>query len=151
MTTISPEVLYKMDSTATYKPKICPHSNGFDLPFQNDIELEPGEIFKVGLQVSVQLPPHYCGLLINKSSAVTNFKLKVFCGLIDTDYTDELSTVIANMADKKQIIPAGNAVVQLLVIPSPIPTFTLCDNFSNPGSKRGSFGSTGQNFECINL
>jgi dUTPase len=143
----SPLVLYQLTSGAKYKPKLCDNSNGLDLPFHEDIHLEPNQILKVKLGVCVQFPTHFCGLLLNKSSAITKFNVQVYCGLIDIGYTNELQTVIQNMSNEVCILPAGTALVQLLVIPSPIPTFSLCENITY--SERGSFGSTGQNFDPI--
>jgi dUTPase len=87
---------------------------------------------------------------VNKSSAVTLFNTKVYFGLIDNSFTNELQAVIQNISNHSQILPAGIAIVQLLVIPAPIPKFTLClaDTLPN-ATTRGSFGSTGQHFKHV--
>jgi dUTPase len=78
------------------------------------------------------------------------FKTKVYFGLIDNGYTKELQAVIQNISTCEQILPAGIAIVQLLVIPAPIPKFTLCQTTKLPNAtSRGSFGSTGQHFERV--
>jgi dUTPase len=145
-----PEVLYQLTKTARFHPVLRNDSNGFDLPLQNDIQLEPSKIVKVNLGVCVQFPPNFCGLLVNKSSAVTLFNTKVYFGLIDNSFTNELQAVIQNISNHSQILPAGIAIVQLLVIPAPIPKFTLClaDTLPN-ATTRGSFGSTGQHFKHV--
>ena len=146
----TPEVLYQLTKSACFHPILRNDSNGFDLPLQSPVILEPLKIVKVNLGVCVQFPPNYCGLLINKSSAITMFKTKVYFGLIDNGYTKELQAVIQNISTCEQVLPAGIAIVQLLVIPAPIPKFTLCQTTKLPNAtSRGSFGSTGQHFERV--
>ena len=74
----------------TFKPKICSLSNGWDLPLQNEISLEPMEYKKIDLGVKIILPKGYCALLINKH---------VFLGLIDIGFHDYMQTVIQNVTD----------------------------------------------------
>jgi dUTP pyrophosphatase len=149
-TTTAPEVLYRLTKTAQFHPKLRENSNGLDLPLQDIVRLEPLKIVKVNLGICVQFPPDFCGLLVNKSSAITLFETKVYFGLIDNGYTNELQAVIQNISDHTQILPAGIAIVQLLVIPAPIPKFTLCQTDELPKStNRGGFGSTGQHFERV--
>jgi dUTPase len=82
---------YTLTPNAKYKPKICDHSNGSDLPFHNDVLLEPYQILKVNLDCRLQFPDHFCGLLLNKSSALPTYNIQVHCGLIDVGYTGEIS------------------------------------------------------------
>ena len=83
----------------TFKPKICSLSNGWDLPLQNEISLEPMEYKKIDLGVKIILPKGYCALLINKSSARVKFGIHVFLGLIDIGFHDYMQTVIQNVTD----------------------------------------------------
>jgi dUTP pyrophosphatase len=148
--TTGPEVLYRLTKAAQFYPVLRDNSNGFDLPLQNDLHLEPFTILKVNLGVCIQFPPNFCGLLINKSSAITLFKTKVYLGLIDHGYTKELQAVIQNISQHPQFLPAGLAIAQLLVIPAPIPKFTMCLADKLPKeTERGGFGSTGQHFERV--
>ena len=131
----------------TFKPKICSLSNGWDLPLQNEISLEPMEYKKIDLGVKIILPKGYCALLINKSSARVKFGIHVFLGLIDIGFHDYMQTVIQNVSDEKVVLLAGIAVCQLLVIKSKIPKFEI--GWEDLESRNGSFGSTGNNFEQV--
>jgi dUTPase len=142
-----PVIRYTLTPNAKYKPKICDHSNGLDLPFHNDVLLEPYQILKVNLGCRLQFPDHFCGLLLNKSSALTTYNIQVHCGLIDVGYTGEIQAVIENKSSQPQTLVAGTAVVQLLVIPSPIPVFQETAQLTD--TVRGGFGSTGQLFEPV--
>jgi dUTPase len=60
---------------------------------------------------------------------------------------EKFQTVIENKSSQPQTLVAGTAVVQLLVIPSPIPVFQETNQLT--GIERGGFGSTGQHFEHV--
>jgi hypothetical protein len=61
-----PTVFYSLDADAIYKPKICPESNGLDLPLQSDIHFEANDLKKIDLKIKFKLPQHYSALLLNK-------------------------------------------------------------------------------------
>ena len=65
-----PVILYCLLPNAKYLPKVCPDSNGIDVPFQRTIELKAKEIKKVPLGLKINLPEGLCSLLMGKSSAV---------------------------------------------------------------------------------
>ena len=142
-----PEVFYSLQNTATLRPHICPHSNGLDIPLQQDEIFRPLELKKVNLMIKFLLPKNHCALLMNKSSARTKYNVNVQLGLIDVGYHNYVQAVIQNMTDQEIILKKGTAVAQLLLIPAKIPNFTYNEFTEN--SERGSFGSTGQSFEEI--
>jgi dUTPase len=140
-----PEVFYSLKNTAKLKPHICPHSNGLDIPLQNDEIFQPLELKKVDLEIKFLLPKNHCALLMNKSSARTKYNVNVQLGLIEVGFNNYVQAVIQNTTNQEIILKKGTAVAQLLLIPATIPTFTYNEFTEN--SERGSFGSTGQNFE----
>jgi len=142
-----PKVLFQMKSDHVYKPKICELSNGWDLPLQEDVEIQPSECVKIDLGVKIILPKHYCALLMNKSSARVKYGIQVYLGLIDVGFHNYMQTVIQNVTDKPITLKAGTAVAQLLVIKSKIPDFEI--GWKELDSRDGSFGSTGQNFDKV--
>jgi dUTPase len=125
-------------------PKLCELSNGIDIPFQKSIKLEPHETKKVPLGIKFLMPKKLCALLMNKSSALIKYKVKVVLGLIDYGFSSELQVVLENTLNKPLELPEGVSVCQLLLLPSKVPKLT--DSWIEPTIKRGSFGSTGQNF-----
>jgi dUTPase len=84
---------------------------------------------------------------MNKSSARINFNVSVTLGLIDIGYNEFVEVVIQNMLDSENILPAGTAVAQLLVIKNKIPEFK--NEWFQITSNRGSFGSTGNFFQKL--
>ena len=122
-------------------------SNGLDLPIQQEEYFQPMELKKIDTGIKFQIPFEHCALLINKSSARTNFKVQVQLGLIDVDYHDYIIIVVQNMTNQPIILPKGIAISQLLVIPNKIPQFKMV--WPSATSIRGGFGSTGQDFETV--
>jgi dUTPase len=74
---------YKILSDSSYLPQISPDSNGIDLPFQKEVSMNPNETQKIGLGVRFLIPEGHCALLMNKSSALPKYKVKIILGLID--------------------------------------------------------------------
>ena len=145
----SPKIKYLLINDSKYLPKICDLSNGIDIPLQADLKLKSKEIKKANLGIRVIIPNKFCGLLMNKSSALTKYNIKVTLGLIDYGYNGELQTVLENDSASDVIIKAGTAFCHLLVLPAEAPR--LDNNWTEPKIKRGGFGSTGQNFAKINM
>ncbi len=139
-----PVVTYKLLDNANYHPKLCKYSNGIDIPLQKSLHLKPKEIKKVGLMIRFQIPKGHCALLLNKSSALTKYFVKITLGLIDQGFNNELKMVVENTKDKNLNIKPGIAICQLLIIPSNVPT--ISKHWIEPAKTRGEFGSTGQKF-----
>jgi deoxycytidine triphosphate deaminase len=57
---------------------------------------------------------------MNKSSARTVFNINVQLGLIDVGYHDYVIAVLQNMSEEPNILYAGTAVAQLLLLPAKI-------------------------------
>jgi len=129
-----------------FLPKLCQNSNGIDLPLQENIVIKPGETATVGLKVKLQIPENYCGLLMNRSSALPKHKIRVTLGLIDTAYQNEIKVVLENITKTKITLKAGIALCQFLLLPSKVPRLRP-KPLNNKINNRGSFGSTGNDFE----
>ena len=89
-----PPIKYTVTESAKYQPKICALSNGIDLPLQADATTETIQAKKVNLGVKFIIPEKHCGLLMNKSSALTKFGLKVTLGLINYGFNVEIEMVL---------------------------------------------------------
>ena len=144
MASDNPKIRYSLNPESKYLPKICDQSNGIDVPLQEEIILQPNEIKKVKLGIRFLIPIKYCGLLMNKSSALIKYRIKVTLGLIDYGFNGELQTVLENSSNSITHVKAGTALCQLLVLPAETPM--LDNKWKEPENTRGSFGSTGQSF-----
>jgi dUTPase len=142
-------VYFQLHEDSTFLPKICENSNGLDLPLQTDTYFQPFEVKPINLGIKFQLPKDYCALIMNKSSARLKYNVQVQLGLIDFLFHDYVICVVQNMQSSPLVLTKGMAVAQLLVLFNPIPIFQR--EWPETNSTRGGFGSTGQNFETVNM
>ena len=85
---------------------------------QADATTETIQTKKVNLGVKFIIPEKHCGLLMNKSSALTKFGIKVTLGLIDYGFNGEIETVLENTKSQSTTLQKGTAVCQLLILPA---------------------------------
>ena len=76
---------------------------------QADVTIEPLQTKKVNLGVRFIIPEKHCGLLMNKSSALTKFGIKVTLGLIDYGFNGEIETVLENTKSQKHYVAKGDS------------------------------------------
>jgi dUTP pyrophosphatase len=98
---------------------------------------------KTGLGLACEFPPTHALLVFNKSGRATRMKLDKGAEVIDSSYRGEIHIHLFNHSDVEVIIPKGEKIAQLLLIPiwagQPIEVKELS------GTSRGEagFGSTG--------
>jgi len=108
-----------------------------DLRISQDVYIQPGEIVKVGLGVSIELEDNTAGLVLPRSSC-HGFVLTNAIGLIDPDYRGELFVKIRSTYNEPMFFPKGERLVQLMVVPF-VPGFTIVDKI-NESTARGVKG-----------
>lgn len=117
----------------------------FDLYTRETVTINPGEVKLLPLNISLELPKGYFGLLVNRSST---YKLGITCvngtGIGDQDYcgdNDEYHFPALNYTDKPVTIEKGTRCCQLLIVPIEIVDIEEVDHLDN--EDRGGFGTTG--------
>ena len=110
---------------------------GIDLRVAQDVFIQPGEIQKVSLGVSIQLDKDTAGLILPRSSC-HGFVLTNCVGLIDPDYRGELFVKIRSVNNEPMFFPKGERLAQLVVVPF-VPGFTIVDKLDD-NTLRGSKG-----------
>lgn len=105
----------------------------------------PKEVKLIPLNVAIEIPKGYFGLLTNRSST---FKLGITCvngvGIIDSDFrgdSDEILFPALNFTDTKVIIEKGTRCCQILILPVSQGEVIEVDKLEN--IDRGGFGTTG--------
>lgn len=116
-----------------------------DLYSKEDIEIEPGKIVLIPLNVAIEIPKEYFILLVNRSST---YKLGITCvngvGIGDYDYCgndDEYKFPALNYTKDTVKIEKGTRCCQMLIIPIKKVNVTEVDYLEN--KNRGGFGTTG--------
>lgn len=119
---------------------------GLDLYAAEEAHLGPGERWKVGTGLAVEIPPDHAGLVLPRSGLADRFGISLVNspGLIDSGYRGEVSVLLLN-TDPAEIfrVEQGDRIAQLLIIPfveaDPVEVSDLTS------SERGGdgFGSSG--------
>lgn len=119
-------------------------SPGIDFYCPTTVLLLPGEQTRIHTGIALNLPNHKCGLLMDKSSVVTQKQLKVEAGLIDTGYRGEIIVVLRNMSKEEVILKPKDAVAQMILLPAEQPHLERVD-YVNTNTNRGTRGFGGEN------
>jgi len=119
---------------------------GLDLCAAESAHLGPGERWKVGTGIALELPAGYAGLVLPRSGLADRYGISLVNspGLIDSGYRGEVSVLLLN-TDPAEVfrVEPGDRIAQLVITPfvdaDPVEVRELSD------SERGTdgFGSTG--------
>lgn len=123
-------------------------SAGYDLHLPNDHErivLHPKQTFKVMTGLKVEIPVGFAGFLLPRSSSgCSGLQLQNTCGVIDSDFRDEIQARIRNWSETEDmVINPGERFVQLVVVPIHNSGVEIVDELSTT-ERTGGFGSTGK-------
>lgn len=118
-----------------------------DLYTREGATIKPGEVAVLPMNVAIEIPKGYFGLLANRSST---FKMGITCangmGVIDNDYrgdNDEIHFSAFNYTKETVIIEKGIRCCQILILP--IPQVEIEEVEKLGSVDRGGFGTTGKN------
>lgn len=117
------------------------HDNdaGADVFMPYDCIVKPGEILKIPLGYSIEIPDGYAGYVFPRSSMAVK---GLNCELppIDSGYRGEIHAIISNVSNQEHILKKNTRIGQLVITPVIIADFVF-----EHGKQRGknSFGSTG--------
>ncbi len=141
------EVIFKLfDSTLPAPEQQTAGSVGIDLYSRKELEIAAGEVGYAPLNVALQLPRGYWALLAARSSLHKRGVMLVNgIGVGDWDYRgdgDEYKAALYNFSDETVVIPRGERIVQLIIMPQVAVNLTERESFGD-AEDRGGFGSTG--------
>jgi dUTP pyrophosphatase len=124
-------------------------SAGFDLyaAIATPVTIEPGGLVSVPTGIAIGFPePQYAGLILSRSGLATRHGIALAngVGLIDSDYTGELTVGLCNVSKEPYTLEPGERFAQLVVIP--IAQLQIIEAASLDDTERsdGGFGSTGR-------
>jgi len=121
-------------------------SIGFDMVSREDVEVKPGELKLIPLNVVIATPKGHGLFLTCRSSMPIKKGLLIpnGIGVIDQDYSgddDEIKLEVFNFSKKKVMVERGERIGQGTFVKIEVPIFVEVDKMS--GKSRGGFGSTG--------
>ena len=117
----------------------------FDLRARESVEIQPGQVGYIPLNIAVETPPGYFLLIAARSSTHKKGLIKPNgVGIIDPDYSgdeDEVRSVYYNFTDKPVVVEKGERIAQGTFIPIFKCEWEEVDKMRN--KTRGGFGTTG--------
>ena len=98
-------------------------AGGLDLYSRLDVEITPKNPTFIPLNVIIEIPEGYVGLLIARSSLARNKGLALVngIGVIDSDFTgpeDEIQAEVITVGDMTAYVNRGDKIAQLLIVPT---------------------------------
>lgn len=100
---IKPRRAYKFDA-------------GLDIAIQEDAIIPPGKTLYMPAGIKLKLPHHLAAYVMTRSGAAKK-DVTVIPTLIDSNYQNEISTIISNFSDKPIKIKRGDRFAQVVLIP----------------------------------
>jgi len=140
----------RFDQTLPLPERGTDKSAGLDLVSRIDIDCYPKKVTLVPLNVAVDIPDGYFGLLAARSSLPLKMGLTLAngIGVIDSDYNgdeDEIMAAVIPVGDMAVNVRRGDRIAQLLIIPASIAgSLPKVEEVQKLEEKnRGGYGSTG--------
>ena len=90
-------------------------SIGYDLKSPQRCEIKPKTSAAIATGLAIEIPAGHYGRLAPKSKLAWEYSMIVLGGVIDPDYTEEISVIIHNLGEKDLIIEKGQNCVQLIL------------------------------------
>ncbi|MHB8668872.1 MAG: dUTP diphosphatase [Burkholderiales bacterium] len=118
----------------------------FDLTAREAVEILPGMVGQVHLNIAVETPPGHFMLLAARSSIYKRGLIKPNgIGIIDPDFcgdNDEVRATYYNFTCKPVLIEKGERIAQAIFVP--IASFEWQEVEKMDNNDRGGFGTTGK-------
>lgn len=123
-----------------------PGDAGVDLHAAEDAHIGPGERWKVGTGIAVEIPAGHAGLVLPRSGLADRHGIALVNspGLIDSGYRGEIGVLLLN-TDPAEIfrVSEGDRIAQLMIVPYVDPEPVEVEELS-PSERGGDgFGSSG--------
>ncbi|MEK7576103.1 MAG: dUTP diphosphatase [Patescibacteria group bacterium] len=118
---------------------------GFDFYCRETVVVEPKSIFRIPLNVAIQIPDGHMILLAARSStSKRGLMMANGVGIMDRDYagnTDEYHAVVYNYTNEPVEVARGDRIAQGIVLRSDQIEWIEVEDLGAPD--RGGFGTTG--------
>lgn len=140
----------KITPTAQLPTQDMPESIGYDLYLDlPEIVIPPGEIGLLPTGISAR-PPNGSYIRIAPRSGLTvKHHLHTMAGVIDPDYTGNITVVLHNFGNEEYTLQRGNEIAQMVIENASTPILIEVDNLAPTTRGSEGFGST-DNSEGVN-
>lgn len=141
------EIRFKRLSVSAQIPvRARPGDAGLDLQAAEEAHIGPGERWKVGTGVAVEIPVGHAGLVLPRSGLAERHGISLVNapGLIDSGYRGEIGVLLLN-TDPAEIfrVAPGDRIAQLVIVPVVEADGVEADELTESERGTDGFGSTG--------
>jgi dUTP pyrophosphatase len=137
---MSIQIRYTVTSDGT-APETAYSSPGIDLFAAEAAIIRAGETVKVRTGVCFEIPAGYVGILKDRSSSPAK-GFVTLAGVIDPDYRGEVIVQLHNKSCEDLAIRWAQKIVQMLVVPAPIPVLKQVEVLESSYRGDRGFGSS---------
>lgn len=121
-----------------------PDDVGYDLFAYESIDIEPGAVVHVKVEVAIEWPPGYWGLVVGRSSSLPR-GLLVNMAVVDPGYRGPMFSVTRNIGPERVLVEAGDRIAQIVPIAAAtLGPMTKVDQLSPTTRGTNGFGSSGR-------
>lgn len=108
-------VKFKKINTKVKDP--TPTPSGFDLYAPERIDIPPGQSYKIGSGLNVEIPKGFVGIFHVRSKMALKKNIEIGAQIIHHDNKEELSIHVYNKGQDLLGIVKDEAIVQIIVVP----------------------------------
>lgn len=135
----------QFDPSLPFPAYQSPRAAAFDLVARVSVEIKPGQVERVPLNVAIQVPPNHWVLLAARSSLYKKGLTMINgIGIGDEDFAgndDEYQAALQNFTTEPVTVQKGDRIAQAIVLPREQMELVAVSQLDQPN--RGGFGSTG--------
>ena len=129
-----------LHDNAVYPTRGTTHSVGYDLYCPKHVLLQPGMVTKIPLGVSLLFTDMNIWGSIKDRSSMASHGVFIVGGVVDPDYTGEISVMMYNSNTFKIQLSMHDRIAQLVFAPRILPI----ESITSTTRLDGGFGSTGR-------
>ena len=112
-----------------------------DVSLPEDVSIFPGEVRKVSLEISFEIPDDMKIMMYPRSSLLTKYGLMSPTSIIDADYSGQIvHWPVINLGKEAVHLPKGTRIAQIECCPR----YNCTDWEHKEADRTGGFGSTGK-------
>jgi dUTP pyrophosphatase len=118
-------------------------SAGYDVYSPIATNIDPGQRVLIPLDLQLQPPRGTYIQLASRSGMSINKMTDVQAGVIDSDFTGNVTVVLHNSSPNTVSIDIGDRIAQFIIIPITTPACTIVSDIESTARADKGFGSTG--------
>ena len=132
----------KITDKATLPSKAYRNSAGHDLYSAYDYKIPAQGKKKIMTDIRVKVPEGTYGRIAPRSGPAMQNHISIGAGVVDEDYTGNLSIVVFNLSNSEFDIKAGDSVAQLICEKIALPTLIEVTSLTQTERGEKGFGSS---------